>query len=241
MAPTTTATSRAPRRAGPRPGAGRACFTAHAPCRAPRCDKCSLASRHQPEPSNQSALASRRRLLRKRYRCPSTGSRPMRRTAPASASNDPRMSSGSTATNTRTVGGRLSTPAAPRALDVASRPKRRRRTRAGHHRPPERSVPCPPPLRWGLPAGRARQAHAVTVALVEPARSVARYSSSMRGGSVHRCRELAPTPRHSARPAPPHAETTPPHARPRPSVRLPIATSVLRSSLNPTSPGVIPA
>ena len=42
------------------------------------------------------------------------------------------MSSGATATNTRTVGGRISTSAPPRAHDVASRPRRRPRTRFEH-------------------------------------------------------------------------------------------------------------
>ena len=53
-----------------------------------------------------------------------------RRTAPASASNDPRMSSGSMATNTRTVGGRLSTNARAQPPAAASARRNRRQTRS---------------------------------------------------------------------------------------------------------------
>jgi hypothetical protein len=91
---------------------------------------------HQPDPSNARTASMWRRRLRNRYRLPSSGSRPIRRTCPASASKLPRRSTGSRGTNTRVLGGTLSTRRPPRGPAAGaghrSRPGPRRRT--GPHR-----------------------------------------------------------------------------------------------------------
>lgn len=63
----------------------------------------------------------------------------IRRTWPLNASNEPRMSTGSSATNTREFGRIVSTWQSPRAVDVA-----RRRRRSGAHRWWHRRAAGPP-------------------------------------------------------------------------------------------------
>jgi len=162
------------------------------------------------------------------------------------ASNEPRMSKGSTATNTRTVGGKLSTTAGPQAHGAAWRPKHRRRTRPERCRPKERNGPVPARAmslqvrarpkcaQWALPLSMLFAASSATSC------RAARYSSARRGASAHRRRARAPISRRSCPCAPPPADTAPLPARPRSSVQLTIATSVLRSSLNPARLEIIP-
>ncbi len=102
------------------------------------------------------------------------------------------------------------------------------------------------PSRPASSQGRARSVHAAldlasaAASAVEPARRADRYSSSRRVAIARQYREPAPTLPRSGRPAQPPAGTGAPPARPRSSVRLPLATSVLRHSLNPVSPKIIP-
>jgi hypothetical protein len=160
------------------------------------------------------------------------------------ASNEPRMSSGATATNTRTVGGSVSMTAGLQARDATSRRKRHRRTPAAHRQHAVRTERCQLFARQVAPPEPARPARGVQCpgqrAAAAPTRRDARYSSSTRAVTARRLRGHAPTLQGSALRAEPPAGTTEPRARPRSSVRPPIATSVLRSSLNPASPGVIP-
>jgi len=116
------------------------------------------------------------------------------------ASNEPRMSKGSTATNTRTVGGKLSTTAGPQAHGAAWRPKHRRRTRPERCRPKERNGPVPARAmslqvrarpkcaQWALPLSMLFAASSATSC------RAARYSSARRGASAHRRRARAHKP-----------------------------------------------
>jgi hypothetical protein len=70
---------------------------------------------------------------------------------------------------------------------------------------------------------------------------VAQYSSAARASTARRYREPAPTRPGLRLGARPRAGTEPLPARPRSSVQLTIATSVLRSSLIPARPEIIPA
>lgn len=87
----------------------------------------------------------------------SVGSSPVRRTAPARASNEPRMSSGATTTNTWTAGERGSTVEGPRGAVAASRRRSRRRPRPKPHRRAPRTAGA---SSSSTTRGRARRAAA---------------------------------------------------------------------------------
>lgn len=155
------------------------------------------------------------------------------------------MSSGATATNTRTVGGRLSTSAKPRVPGAASRPKRRHRTPPEPWQPRERTGPSRP-RRCSAKREQARPTRAPSLppstfaVAAERSLPAVRDSPATRSETARRCRAPAPTPRRSGPSASPRAGTAAPPPRPRSSVHLPLMTSASKPSLAATSAEIIP-
>ena len=167
-----------------------------------------------------------------KYRCPSTGSSPSRRTAPASESNEPRMSSGSMATNTRTVGGKLNTSATSPRLGEASPHGNRHRTRPRPSR--SASSTAPRSARSARPRPRrasARSARPVSAACAAIDHDVRRStretdSRATRSASGHQRHAHAPTSRCARLPRGPRRGMRERRARFRSSAVSPPATSV---------------
>ena len=154
------------------------------------------------------------------------------------------MSTGSTATKTRTVGGRLSTSAAPGVRGVACPRRRRRRTRGVLHQPPRDTARGYHSRAGAGPTPRERSRRAAVPSAPDASRLQASAASpdstSRRGGSDRRRRARAPTRPHAVPLAPPRECTAAPRPRPRSVVLLPSSTSV-DANLPARGAAVIPA
>lgn len=115
------------------------------------------------------------------------------------------MSTGSTATNTRTVGGRLSMRAAPRGAGAAWPRRSRRRPRRAGRRPGRRSGPSPraAPRGSAQPAPRAVTPPAPRSTAASPAHGGAAFrrrgpsSSATRSATGHQHRSPGPSARQA--------------------------------------------
>ena len=154
------------------------------------------------------------------------------------------MSTGSTATKTRTVGGRLSMSAASGARGAACPRKRRRQMRGVLHQPPRDTARAEcSPVRAG-PARRERSRPAAVPLAPDASRpqapAVSLDSTSRREGSDRRRHAPAPTLPHAVLLARLRECTAAPRPRPRSVVLLPSSTSV-DANLPPRGTAVIPA